>query len=260
MSDRKPVSDTELHAYLDGQLDPQQRQEIENDLQHDPASRDRLAAYQHMNQQLHQQYDGVLDEPIPAHLVSAARPQKKVRAVAAALLFFLVGTLTGWQAQLNLGGNNAISSTDNDLVQPAVFAHAVYTTDTAHPVEVSATQHQQLDQWLSKRLKTTLSAPNLTASGYRLVGGRLLPSTEDRMAAQYMYENTSGQRITLYVRRGNWKPGLHAINYSEQKGYSMFYWIDKDLGYAITTGKEDAASKTVVEEVYRQLKGQSVQI
>lgn len=260
MKDKKSIHDTELHAYLDGQLDNKQQQEFENDLQHDNAAHEKLTDYQHINKLLHERYDSVLHEPVPQRLRTTASPEYSYRSIAASLLFFLTGTLIGWQAQLNLVEHRQTSSTDIDLIQPAAFAHSVYTTDALRPVEVSAAQHQQLDSWLSERLKTSLSAPDLMASGYRLIGGRLLPSTEDRMAAQYMYENANGQRITLYVRRGNWKPGLQIINISQQKGYSMFYWINKDLGYAITTHKQDAHNRKLVDEVYRQVMKQSMKI
>ncbi len=260
MKDKRPVNDSELHAYLDGQLDSKQQQEIENDLQHDLEASEKLSDYQHINRLLHERYDPVLHEPVPQRLLIRMKPRNNYRAIAASLLFFLTGTLVGWQAQLNLVSPHQTSSTDTDLIQPAAFAHTVYTSDGLRPVEVSAAEHQQLDSWLSKRLKTSLSAPDLMASGYRLIGGRLLPSTEDRMAAQYMYEDADGQRLTLYVRRGNWKPGLQAINVSQQKGYSMFYWIEKDLGYAITTQKQNANNRQLVEEVYRQVKQQSVKI
>jgi len=117
-----------------------------------------------------------------------------------------------------------------------------------------------LNKWLSKRLNTKLTAPDLTASGYHLVGGRLLPSTEERMAAQYMYENSAGSRVTLYVRRGDWEHKTQTISYSEQDGLSMFYWTDNDMGYALTSNARKDMQQEMARDAYTQLIINSVKI
>jgi len=254
MKDDKNVNDAELHAYVDGQLDKNQRRQIEKDLDNDPQAREKLTAYQDINQALHRLYDPMLEERIPSRLLPVASKQRSYVAAFASLFFFIFGILFGWQARLNMDLVDAgSSSTDMNLVQPAVFAHSVYAVEVAHPVEVSAREHKQLDKWLSRRLKTTLTAPNLTRDGYKLIGGRLLPSTEYRMAAQYMYENNNGNRITLYVRRGKWDHESTAINYSQQKGYSMFYWTEDDMGYALTSALKKDQYQDLAKEVYKQM-------
>lgn len=261
MKDDKSINDSELHAYLDGQLDEQQRKEIESNLPGDTHAREKLHAYSDMNLALHELYDPVLDEDIPAKLLNVSSRRPSYRNIAASIFFFIFGSLFGWQWQLNLAQTeNGPSATDRNLVQPAAFAHAVYAVEVAHPVEISAEQHQHLNRWLSKRLKTSLSAPDLTDSGYRLIGGRLLPSTEDRMAAQYMYENRNGNRVTLYVRRGDWGSHAQPISYREQKGYAMFYWTDDDMGYALTGTLDKHPQQALAQEIYKQMSINSVKI
>ena len=58
-------------------------------------------------------------------------------------------------------------------------------------MEVDAGQEAHLMQWLSKRLGRQLVTPDLSGAGLRLMGGRLLPA-EDGPAAQFMYENDTG--------------------------------------------------------------------
>lgn len=78
-----------------------------------------------------------------------------------------------------------------------------------------------------------VQAPNLTGVGFNLVGGRLLPSGYGP-AAQFMYENESGQRLTIYVRASeNNTPTETAFRFAHQKGVSMFYWMDQALAYAV---------------------------
>ena len=81
----------------------------------------------------------------------------------------------------------------------AAIAHIVYSPEVRHPVEVGADQEAHLVAWLSKRLGTPLKVPHLGDLGYTLVGGRLLPG-ERGPVAQFMYQDGKGQRLTLYVR------------------------------------------------------------
>ena len=80
----------------------------------------------------------------------------------------------------------------------AAVAHAVYSTDQRRPVEVAADHEEQLVTWLSKRIGTQVNAPRLQSVGYALEGGRLLPG-DSGPVAQFMYQDSAGQRLTLYV-------------------------------------------------------------
>lgn len=83
------------------------------------------------------------------------------------------------------------------LMAEAVTAHRLYAADIAHPVQISGNPADALGIWLSKRLDRKLTVPNLERSGWRLIGGSLVPAG-DMAGAQIMYENTAGQRLTLF--------------------------------------------------------------
>ena len=94
-------------------------------------------------------------------------------------------------------------------VQRAALAHSVYTPEVRHPVEVSVregdlaqqkAQEEHLARWLTKRLAMPVKLVDLSAQGYILVGGRLLPDA-NKPSAQFMYENAQGKRVTLYLRK-----------------------------------------------------------
>ena len=95
-------------------------------------------------------------------------------------------------------------------------------------------------------------APNLGELGYRLIGGRLLPST-DRMAAQFMYQDTRGLRITLYIRRGAWNNEATSFHYAHENSLGTFYWIDGPMGYALSGELSQEQLLAIAESVYRQL-------
>jgi anti-sigma factor RsiW len=108
-------------------------------------------------------------------------------------------------------------------------------------------------QWLSKRLGRPLVVPNLTAAGFQLIGGRLLPA-EEGAAAQFMYQNGKGERLTLYLRSGI--GGETAFRYQEDAGIGAFYWSDQGFGYAIAAKGDRDLLLRIAEMVYRQTAGE----
>jgi anti-sigma factor RsiW len=207
-----------------------------------------------MNNALRQLFDPVADEPVPARLALHTPDVRKRRSwrAAAAAAWIAVGATMGWMLHPAAVVHIADGPMRQDLVRPAAFAHAVYATDVRHPVEVAAEHEQHLVSWLSDRLHTDIRAPSLAGQGYRLIGGRLLPST-NRMAAQFMYEREDGVRVTLYVRRGAWANTATSFRFGNEDGLGVFYWIDGPLGYALTGELNRTELLALSEAVHEQL-------
>lgn len=231
MSKQQQLSDHDLHAYVDGELSEQRRVEVEAWLAFHPEAAKRVRDYQSLQDRLHARFDPVLTEPVEIPLdIEHSRGPMFARAAGFSLLM-LVSGLLGWMLK---GWPDAASSAPAvaDLVKPAAFAHQVYSTDNRYPVEIPALEQASLNSWLSQRMHTELWAPDLSVQGLKLIGGRLLPST-NRMAAQFMYEDGQGQRLTVYVRRITDQSGFSDFQYREQGDLRVFYWIDKAMGYAV---------------------------
>jgi anti-sigma factor RsiW len=114
------------------------------------------------------------------------------------------GSAVGGAGSPTRAGHDAgnASSVARGLMRDAMVAHVVYTADTRRPVEVAASEQDQLLRWLSRRLGRPLQLPALTDQGWNLVGGRLLPgdtSGASATRAQFMYQDKAGQRLTLYL-------------------------------------------------------------
>jgi anti-sigma factor RsiW len=221
------------------------------------------AELQALSQGLHQLYDPVLDEPVPQHLAARARSSRpRWRAAAlvagAVALGVGVGMVAGWQLHVWRASAPPPQAEVPAFVKRAAAAHAIYSPEVRHPVEVPADQEQHLVAWLSKRLGAPLRAPKLEDVGYTLIGGRLLPgegaSGAPSPVAQFMYQCKAGTRVTLYVRTD--APGNRetAFRYSAEGPVRVFYWIDRKLGYAVSSG--DIAKETllkVAHAAYQQL-------
>ena len=135
------------------------------------------------------------------------------------------------------------------------MAHAVFSPDVRRPVEISAEHEDQLVTWLSKRLGAPIRPPRLGTLGYELIGGRLLPGNSGPVA-QFMYQDASGQRLTLYVGTENTTNRDTAFRFAQEGAVNVFYWIDGKFGYAISAGVPKDALARVATAVYDQFQNE----
>lgn len=243
----KTISDHELHAYVDGELDAQRRLDVEAWLAAHPDAATRVHDYQLIQTQLHARYDAALTEVVERPLPPGRFSFAGFARVAVVSTLMLVSGLLGWslKSDPDLRVSGPLMA---DLVQPAAFAHQVYSSDTRYPVEIPAPEQASLNRWLSQRMHTELRAPDLSRENLVFMGGRLLPST-NRMAAQFMYKDARGQRLTVYVRRVTGLDGASEFKYREQGDLHVFYWIDGEMGYAVTGTQPASRLVTVASAV-----------
>jgi len=246
------VTDADLQAYVDGLLPVERALAVEAHLAQHAEDARRVSEYRSQRQTLHVAFDHLLAEPVPAYLIrTVCRRPTVVRhrwALAAGLM--AVSVLTGWMMRAYVGFSPVPAVAV--LPRAAAVAHVVYSPEIRHPVEVEAREEEHLVRWLSKRLGVGLRIPKLQAQGYSLVGGRLLPG-EKGPAAQFMYQDAKGQRLTLYVRVGGDDGGETAFRFAEEQKVRVFYWVDGRTGYALSGQIERAALLRVADAVYREL-------
>jgi anti-sigma factor RsiW len=77
VDDRSPVTEADLHAYVDDVLPQQRRAEIDAYLATRPTEAERLEAYRKQNEALRALFNPVLDEPVPARLTGAPRARQR---------------------------------------------------------------------------------------------------------------------------------------------------------------------------------------
>ncbi|MBI4755486.1 MAG: anti-sigma factor [Betaproteobacteria bacterium] len=230
-----PIREADLHALADGRLESLRRAEVEAWLALRPEEQARVAAWRVQNATLARAYGAVLEEPVPARLLEAARPPRRSSrwALAAAVAGLGLGAVAGFVARGVVESQPQPPAPVAALPHVAAVAHAVYAPEVRHPVEVGADQEAHLAAWLSKRLGATLRPPRLGEAGFDLVGGRLLPG-DTGPVAQFMYQNARGQRLTLYVRRDAPDSGQTAFRHAQEGSVGVFWWIDGGMGYALS--------------------------
>ena len=254
------VEEHELHARLDGRLSPERAAEVDAYLATQPEVRARLQRYAEQQGLLRTAFAEETATPIPARLrvgrllaEQRRRRYQRFARIAAGVVLVVAGGIGGWAARdraaLLLPSTNPAVSNARTITADAIAAYKVFSVEVRHPVEVDVAQEAHLVQWLSKRLGQPLVVPDLTAAGFRLMGGRLLPS-ENGPAAQFMYENGK-ERVTLYLRTGI--GGETAFRYSEENGVGAFYWSDQGFGYALAAKADRDLLLRLSEIVYQQM-------
>ena len=248
------VTEADLLAYVDDRLPPERRADIEAHLALNPEDAARVAGWQSQADDLRVHFAPDLDEPVPVALTAvfaARRPSLLAPAlrIAAVLGLVVLGASAGWFGRGAMAPATVVAA----LPQEAARAHLVYSKEVLHPVEVPAREEQHLVAWLSKRVGTALKVPSLATQGYGLVGGRLLPaSSGNNAAAQFMYENRQGQRLTLYVRSGEGGSDT-SFRFAGEGNAVAFYWVDGGFGYALTGEAGREALLPMARVVYEQL-------
>ncbi len=261
-----PVTEADLHAYADGLLSADRRAAIEAFLERHPEERQQMEDWQAQNRALKAMLDPVIAEPLPLRLplhapANTAPWRTMVAGVAIAVLsagsaWWLRGAvdahglpMAGAASRVDLAAGDANAL--HGFAHRAAVAHVVFSPDVRRPVEVGAEQEQALVTWLTKRMGAAVRPPDLRNVGYTLIGGRLLPGDKGPVA-QFMFDGPKGERLTLYVTRED--AGREtAFRFGQDGPVNVFYWVDKDFGYAISAGADRQALLQVAEVVYKQL-------
>lgn len=246
---RIPVTEDELHAFVDNELPPERRGDVEAWLTTHPDDAARVRSWRAMADALHARYDAVADEPVPKRLEIerlAHQPRRWMYgAVAATLMAFIAGGGVGWLAH----GVAASPSAFRSLTVDALDAHRLYVVEVRHPVEVPGSERAHLQAWLTKRCGWEVRAPELDATGLKLVGGRLLPGPTGP-ASFLMYESASGERFTIYTAKASAE--ATQMRYAKQDSDGALFWADRGVAYVVSGSSDRERLTQVARLVYDQ--------
>jgi anti-sigma factor RsiW len=249
--DNLPVTEDELHAYVDGELPPDRQEAVATWLASNADAAAQVAAWRAQGEAIRARYGATINEPVPdrlklEHVMRKDRPWRGI-AAAAACVAFLLGGATGWFAH---GAASPRAGGFEQLTADALEAHKLYTIEVRHPVEVSGDERPHMTQWLTKRLGYQQRIPDLSAIGLKLVGGRLLPGP-DGAAAFYMYEIASGERFTINCSKS--KIPETAQRYKDSDRTAAFFWVDDNRAYVVSGPADRNRMETVTKAIYDQV-------
>lgn len=235
----RPVSEEDLHAYVDGHLDEARRDEIKAYLARNPQEAERVAAYARQREALRAAFAPLAEAPLPPSLnvrrmIVTARArvrgyQRLAAAAAVALVLFSMGGLSGWM----LRGQTIMPETGiAGLAHVAAESWNAFAPDPLHPVEFRAIERPALMNWIATRTGTRIMAPDLSASGFRFMGGRLV-TTGHGPAALFMYDDDQGTRLVLLgqpMKTRDRNAPMARFQDAHVAGYS---WAMDGIGYSL---------------------------
>lgn len=254
-----PPTEAELHAFADGQLTPERRTTIAAWLAANPDRAAAVTHWQRQNEAIQALFSPAGHEAVPERLrparIAASRTaearQGWMRMAAAIVLVMLGGTL-GWI------GRDVVTPTEaasDALIASALTAHDLYVREKRHAVEVAGNERDHLVTWLSNRVTQPVTPPDLSAEGFALVGGRLLPAVEGAPtgpAALLMYENAAADRLTVYVTAA--LPDREAVfETTSRAGLDAFYWANERITCTVVGDLPEAEMQLVSKKIYQQM-------
>ncbi|UXS31603.1 anti-sigma factor [Agrobacterium tumefaciens] len=251
------ITEADLISYVDGQLEDRQRDAVRAHLASNPADASKVAIWQQQNATLKALYGPLDTDALPERL-DVYRIERRLRSqradwrnmAAASILILAIGLAGGWFGR---GLVSQVAEPAHSIVADATQAHKLFASEVLHPVEIRADAENasSLPKWLSKRLDRKLNIPDLTRHGLSLVGGRVLPSSEGA-AAQLMYEDKSGQRVTLYIVAAADSSDT-AMRRSSLGSLEAISWDDETIRCALVGNLPSDRMDAIAKDTYQQL-------
>jgi anti-sigma factor RsiW len=255
----------ELHAYLDGQLGPDEAAEVEARLAEDPEQLERFEAYARHKRLIGEAADAfaadsergkmvnlrtvALERELASALAEQAAPARRrawswpLQTAAAVCL-----VSAGWFGHAEFGGGGGAPVLPA-YVSEALGAHRAFADDLVRPVEFSSANAEEALTWISAKMGHPVRLPSLEPLGVDFVGVRL-HGTREGPIAQFIYEDDAGNRMSLMLARhpeGAPAVGLAVASYEE--GGRVGYWSDPRFDYALVAKASDVQIRAMAAEL-----------
>lgn len=250
----RPITEDDLHAYVDRALEPERQGEVAAYLDEHPDVARRVGAFTDQREALRAALAPIAEEPLPAELnlsriiEQRARRPSIARWAMAAVVLLSIGGVGGWtmRSELQTPPEGLAA-----LAQEASASYNVYAPDHLRPVEVRASDSAELVQWVSDRLHRQVKVPDLAGSGYRLMGGRVV-ATQHGPAAMFMYDDDHGSRLVVMTRPMSSADQNAPMTPQSQGDVGGFAWADDGLGYSLVGHAAPEALRPIANEVRKQ--------
>jgi len=243
------VVEEDLHAFVDDALDAARRREVQDHLDRNPEAAALVASLASQRQLLRSSLAHIADEPVPERLnLSALMDSRRRRSAAwpwqmaaSVVMAVGIGAFGGWQARGAIGPPAGIAA----LAGEARTSYAAYSADP-----VPDTGRAELVSLVSDKLKRPIAIPDLSQSGYRYAGGRLV-ATGHGPAGMFFYDRADGTRMAVMVRPMAAERDAPMMQQSSG-AVGGFTWAQRGLGYSVVGVEAPALLHPVADEVRRQ--------
>src|SRR3954452_11509984 len=238
-----PITETDLHAFVDGQLEVTRRIEVEDYLAGHPEVAALVMADLRTRDALALAFGG-LPSRSPERLMEAARRLERgliwrrigLRLQRAAAVAFLVGA--GWLAHAQVGLFE-ISDSEAAPKPPAFVEDARHAHETALIRARMISQHERPDyDPVEIRAETGIAVPAL-ATDWRVVDAQVFPSRFGHSVELVIQADALG-RVSLFAARSP-TFGVVAPTLARSTTSTTAYWQSGERIYALTGSAPEAA-------------------
>jgi len=250
----RPISEEDLQGYVDEVLEAARRAEVQDYLSSHPEEARRVERYREQRAALRAALAPIAAEPLPpelnlARMIEARRhPHMEwTRWASAAAVLLFIGAGAGWSMRgVKEHGPRGIVA----LAGEAADSYQVYASDPVRPVEMGESDRAGLISWASARLGRPVSVPDLSASGYRFMGGRLV-ATSHGPAVLFMYDDRHGTRLVLFSREMDVDRNMPMSQHARD-GLEGVAWSNQGVGYTLV-GPASSGLRPLADQVRHQV-------
>jgi anti-sigma factor RsiW len=255
------IDESTLRAYVDGELNAQQRDRVESALAHDPALREQAAALRASQLPYRSAYDAVNLPAMPASLeqrvtslisVASARESRSITRRQ----WFAGGAAIAASFALGLGVSKWIPSTSAVQVAQATpwvdaiaTYQALYVRATVDQAADSSTRAQQVLREFGSGIaggRGSVSVPDLNDAGLAFKRIQRL-GYGDAPLLQMVYMPTEGKPMALCVLPLN--KGSAPIRMQHIEGLAVASWQKDGLAYVLTADMPQAKAELLARKI-----------
>lgn len=247
MTGKTPISDNDLHAYIDGALDASRTRIVEAALADDPALAERAAKFADDRRMLKKIYGPLADAPVPQEWIALARGEKATpQAVPPARAWGLWAGAIAAAILLALGTWQMRSIAPGEIVEAALAAREQPTRDRQVIAVAAGADISQYNTLLRDRLAMKVKVPDLGRMGYRLTALHLYGGR----TAELLYRDRDNRLFTLYVRPSD---GAARFDQFARGPLRVCVWQDDQIGMVMAGDVSTAAMQRLASLAYTGL-------
>jgi anti-sigma factor RsiW len=218
-----------IESYLDGELDPSSKAEIEDHLTTCSSCAEKHARVRQLQTDIRTQapyYDPPpgLERRVRAALSQAAKSETQPTSGVWQWMAIAATILLACSLALNLAFFRSHRDDRDTLAQNILSSHVRSLMGT-HLLDVPSSDRHTVKPWFNGKLDFSPDVKDFASQGFPLVGGRI-EYLEDRPVAALVYQRRL-HVINVFV----WPSSADSAGELTDKGYNMIHWTKAGMTY-----------------------------
>ena len=248
----EPIQELDIHAYVDGLLDPARRSAVQRHLSLNAEDAEKAEDYKRQNEAIKSSFDDITRQPAPDRILASiyASPASSARHVAAYALAaatvcsIVLAGLLGWQ----LGRTKAQDETIVSFIQEVRTLALQTSEETAAATSYDLAAASPLRQ-ISRDLAVRLSKLGLEPEDLKITLQQVIRHNGQEIA-QLSFKDRSGQDYTLFATmRSQYRgPSYRLDDGGEQR---IAYWADGPVVFALASTETNGRLMQFAEAIDR---------